>query len=327
MPIDQLTRRHVTALVGGAAAAWPFTTRAQQASKLHRIGLLRVGSPPPSFIEPFRQGLSALGYVEGRSIVLEYGIARSIEQLPDMAAELVSHNVDVLVASGTPAVIPARNATRTIPVVFVAGIDPVAIGLVTSLARPGGNVTGLTALNADLTGKRFEILKEIFPTLSRVAFLSRWDNPGHDQYVREAELAARTLGVELQVLPVHGPDEFDDAFLRARGANAIIQIDDALFTARRLKLIELAMRHRLPSVYGTTEFVQEGGFMALGPSYSDLYRRAASYVDKILKGTKPADLPVEQPVKFELVINLKTAKALGFDVPPMLLARADEVIE
>jgi putative tryptophan/tyrosine transport system substrate-binding protein len=322
-----MRRRAFITLLGGAAAAWPVASGAQTAGKLHRIGLLRVGPPPPSFIEPLRQGLSDLGYVEGRSIIIEYGLAGGAEQLPDIAAELVRLKVAVLMASGTPSVMPARNATRAIPVVFVAGIDPIAIGLVASLARPGGNITGLTALHADLTGKRLELLKEVLPTLSRVAFLSRTANPGHAQYVREAELAAHTLGVQLQVLPVRGPDDFEEAFRSARGANALIHVDDAVFTSERIRLVELATRHRLPGVYGPREFAELGGFMALGPSYSDLYRRAATYVDKLLKGAKPADLPVEQPTKFELVINLKAAKVLGVEISPMLLARADEVIE
>ena len=323
-----LERREFITLLGGAALAWPLAARAQQAGKMYRIGMLRVGAPPPSFIGPFRQGLSDLGYVEGKNTVIELGLARREEQLPDVAAELVDLKVDVLVASGTPAVVPARNATQTIPVVFVAGIDPIAIGLVASLARPGGNVTGLTALHADLTGKRLELLKEIVPTLSRVALLSRVANPGHQQYVREAALAARTLGMELQVLPVPASSDYEEAFRSASGAGGLLQVDDAVFTSHRLTLVELATRHRLPGVYGGgREFVEAGGFLALGPNYSDLYRRAATYVDKLLKGAKPADLPVEQPTKFELIINLKTAKVLGVEVPPMLLARADEVIE
>ncbi len=327
MPFDQFRRREFIALIG-AAATWPRAARAQQrASKTHRIGMLRIGPPPPSFIEPFRQGLSDLGYVEGQNIVIEYGLGRSAEQLPDIAADLIRRKVDILLASGTPSVLPARNATRTIPVVFVAAIDPIATGVVASLARPGGNVTGVTALYADLTGKRLEVLKEILPMLSRVAFLSRPANPGHAQYLREAELAARTLGVRLQVVPVRGPDDFEEAFSSIVGAGGLLQVDDAVFTSHRGTLVELAARHRLPAMYGTREFVDLGGFLALGPAYSVLYRRAATYVDKILKGTKPADLPVEQPTRFELIINVKTAKSLGITVPPPLLARADEVIE
>jgi putative ABC transport system substrate-binding protein len=235
--------------------------------------------------------------------------------------------VDVLVASGTPAVIPARNATTTIPVVFIAAMDPVATGVVTSLARPSGNVTGLTAVFSDLTGKRLELLKEMLPSLTRVALLSRPANPGHFQYVEQALMAARILRVELEVMAVNSPDDFEAEFRRVQGVGALIQIDDAMFTSHREKLVELATRYRIPGAYGFREFVEIGGFVAVGPSYSELYRRAGSYLDKILKGVKPADLPVEQASKFEFIVNLKAAKALGIEVPPMLLARADEVIE
>ena len=321
-------RRAFLAGLSGSLLAAPLAAHAQQATNVPRIGFLRVGSPPPSYIDPFRKGLSDLGYVEQQNIVFEYGLGRTVEQLPDIASDLVRRKVDTLVASGTPSVRPARNATTTIPVVFVAAIDPVGIGLVTSLARPGGNVTGVTALHTDLTGKRLELLKEILPKLTRVAFLSHVANPGHAQYVREAELAARTLGVQLQVLPVRGPDDFEEAFRRARGAGALVQVDDAMLTANLAKLIELAARYRLPAIYGdATTDVQAGGLMSLGPNYSDLYRRAATYVAKILKGAKPGELPIEQPTRFDLVINLKTAKALGLTIPPSLLGRADEVIQ
>jgi ABC-type uncharacterized transport system substrate-binding protein len=266
-------------LAVGLALA-PLHAEAQQAGKVHHIGFLRVGSPPPSYIEPFQQGLNRLGWVEGQNIVIEYGLGQSVEQLPDIAAKLVGLKVEVLVASGTPSVLPARNATRTIPVVFVAAIDPIGIGLVTSLARPGGNVTGLTALHTDLIGKRLELLKETLPRLSRVALLSPSANPGHAQYVREAELAARSLGVQLQVLPVRGPDDFEEAFRRARGASALVQVDDSMFIAHLPQLIELAARHRLPAIYGdATTDVRAGGLMSYGPSFPDLYRRAAGYVD------------------------------------------------
>jgi putative tryptophan/tyrosine transport system substrate-binding protein len=315
--------------IAGAAAAtaMPLTAGAQQDSKIHSVGILRVGSPPPSFIEPLRRSLSELGHIEGKNIVFKYGIAQNVKQLPELASDLVRRKVDVLVASGTPAVLPARHATNVVPVVFVAAIDPIATGVVTSLARPGGNVTGLTAVFADLTGKRLELLKEMLPTVSRFALLSRPANPGHTQYVQQAQIAARILRVELEVLQANSPDDFEPAFRSAQGVGALIQIDDAMFTSHRLKLVELAARHRIPGAYGLREFVDLGGFVALGPSYPDLYRRAATYVDKILKGAKPADLPVEQPTKFELIINLKTANALGLTIPPSLLARADEVIE
>jgi putative ABC transport system substrate-binding protein len=206
-------------------------------------------------------------------------------------------------------------------------MDPIETGIVTSLARPGGNVTGLTAVFADLNGKRLELLKEMLPSLTRVALVSSPANPGHGQYVRQTELAARQLGVELEVLALSNPDEFELAFRNAGSVGALIQIDDAMFTSQRQKLVDLATKYRIPGSYGLREFVDIGGFMALGPSYPDLYRRAALVVDKILKGVKPADLPVEQASKFEMIVNLKTAKALGLDISAQLLARADEVIE
>ena len=264
-------------------------------------------------IEPLRRALNELGYVEGKNLVFDFGIAEQVDQLPGLVAELIRRKADVILASGTPAVLPARNATTRVPVVFVAALDPTETGVVASLARPGGNVTGLTAVFADLTGKRLEFLKEMLPTLTRVALLSRPANPGHIQYVQQTQIAARILGVELEVMSANGPDEFEAAFRSAQGVGALIQIDDAMFTSHRQKLVELATRHRIPGAYGLREFVDIGGFMALGPSYPDLYRRAATYLDKILKGAKPADLPVEQANKFELIINLKTAKALGLD--------------
>ena len=321
-----MRRREFIALVG-AVAGWPIAARAQQAGKVPRIGFLRVGTPPATFIEPFRNGLRELGYVEGASITIEYGIAESVIQLPNIAAELVRLNVSVLVASGTPSVVPARNATSTIPVVFVAAIDPVETGLVASLARPGGNVTGVSAVHADVTGKRLQILTELLPKLSSIALLVRTGSPASSQYVKEAELAARALGVQLHVLSVGGPSEFEAAFSAAGGASALLQVDDAMLTAHRTEIAELALKHRLPTLSGLRETVDAGGLMAYGPHYGDLYRLAARQVHELLKGTKPADLPVEQPTKFELIINLKTAKALGLSVPPTLLARADEVIE
>jgi putative tryptophan/tyrosine transport system substrate-binding protein len=311
-----------------AAAIWPLAAPAQQISKVNRIGFLRVGAPPPSFIEPLRRALSEMGRVEGKNYVFEFGIAESVDQLPALAADLIRRNVNVLIASGTPAVLPARYASKVTPVVIVAALDPVAAGVVASLARPGGNVTGLTAVFADLTGKRLELLKEMLPTLTRFALVTRPSNPGHDQYVQQTELAARSLGVELEVISLDSPVEFEGAFNNTAGrVGALIQIDDAMFTSHRQKLVDLAIQHRIAGSYGLREFVDIGGFMALGPSYPDLYRRAAFYVDKILKGAQPASLPVEQANKFEMIINLKTAKALGILILPSLLGRADEVIE
>lgn len=301
--------------------------RAQATRKVHRIGVLRVGPPPSSFIEPFRERLRDLGYAEGHSLIIEYGLARSVAQLPELAAELLRLKVDVLVASGTPSVMPARNATSTVPVVFVAAIDPVATGLVASLARPGGNVTGVSAVHADAMGKRVQLLREVLPKASRIALLVRATSPATSQYVRETEAAARTMGMQLQVLTVRDAADLDGAFGSARGISALLQVDDALLTAERARIAHLALKNRLPTISGLSETVEAGGLMSYGPHYGDLYRRAASQVHKILTGAKPASLPVEQPTTFELVINLKTAKALGITISQQMLARADHVIK
>ena len=319
-------RTFLGTLAGGLLAA-PLAAEGQQVKQAPRVGILRYGSLPPSFIEPFRQELRELGYVEGQNIVVEYRFAQSVAQLPDVAAELIRLRVDVLVASGNPSVLPARNATSTIPVVFVAAIDPVAMGLVASLARPGGNVTGVSTIQKDLAGKRLALLKELLPRLSRVALLVRAASPANAQYVKDAELAAQTLGMQLQVLTVRGAGDLESAFSAAQGAGALVQQDDAVFTAHRVQIAALALKKRLPMISGLNEFVEAGGLMAYGPHLGDLYRRAAMQVDKILKGSKPADMPVELPTKFELVINLKTAKALGLTIPQSLLQRADQVIE
>jgi putative ABC transport system substrate-binding protein len=305
----------------------PVVGEAQPVGKVYRIGFLRNGPPPETFIEGLRTGLRELGYVEGQNISIEYGLARSADELPSAAARLVGLKVDVLFASGTPPVPAAKSATKTIPIVFVASIDPVATGAVASLARPGGNVTGLAGIHSDLMGKRLELLREAVHKLSRVAVISHATNPGNAEYIRQAELAARALGVQLLILAVHDAGDFERAFSEARGASALIQLDDVIFTSHRKRVVELAVRHQLAAMYGFKEFVHAGGLMAYGPDYPDLYRRAATYVDKILKGAKPGDLPVEQPTKFELVINLQTAKALGLTIPPSLLQRADQVIE
>jgi ABC-type uncharacterized transport system substrate-binding protein len=319
-------RTFLGTLTGGLLAA-PLAAEGQQVKQAPRVGILRYGSLPPSFIEPFRQELRELGYVEGQNIVVEYRFAQSVAQLPDVAAELIRLKVDVLVASGNPSVLPARNATSTIPVVFVAAIDPVAMGLVASLARPGGNVTGVSTIQKDLAGKRLALLKELLPRLSRVALLVRAASPANAQYVKDAELAAQTLGMQLQVLTVRGAGDLESAFSAAQGAGALVQQDDAVFTAHRVQIAALALKKRLPMISGLNEFVEAGGLMAYGPHLGDLYRRAATQVDKILKGSKPADMPVELPTKFEFVINLKTAKTLGLTIPPSLLQRADQVIE
>ncbi len=322
-----ISRRTFVAITTVAFLAAPGASRAQQVKQAPRVGILRFGSLPPSFIEPFKQQLRELGYVEGQSIILEYRFAQSVAQLPDAAAELIRLKVDVLMASGNASVLPARNATSAIPVVFVAAIDPVAIGLAASLARPGGNVTGVSTIQADLTGKRLELLKELLPKLSRVALLVRAGSPAMAQFVKDAKLASQALGMQLQILTVSGPSDFEGAFSAAQGARALVQQDDAVFTAHRVQIAALALKKRLPTISGLNESVETGGLMAYGPHLGDLYRRAATQVDAILKGAKPADLPVELPTKFELVINLKTAKALRLTIPRSLLARADRVIE
>jgi putative ABC transport system substrate-binding protein len=278
-------------------------------------------------MEGFRRGLRELGYVEGQTFTIEYGLARNATQLPELAAELVRRKVDVLLASGTPSVLPAKNATHTIPVVFVAAIDPIATGVVTSLARPGGNITGVTAVHADVTGKRLELLKELLPKLSRVALLVRATSPASAQYVKEAGLAAQTLGMQLKVLTVNEPSDFEGAISAAQDSSALLVVDDAVLTTHRDRIAELALKNRIPTMYGLSEMVVVGGLMAYGPHYGNMYYRAADQVHKILKGAKPADLPVEQPMRFELVINLKTAKTLGLSIPQSMLIRADRVIE
>jgi putative ABC transport system substrate-binding protein len=326
--LPALDRRSFIGTLAGGLLAAPLAAEAQPAGKVFRIGFLRPGPPPKTFVEAFQQGLLERGYVDGQTVIIEYrSTERSIDELPRLADELVRLKVDVIVASTAPAAFAARTATTTVPIVFVGVYDPVEIGLVPSLARPGGNVTGLSQTSADLAGKRLELIKELLPQLRRVAILWRPANPTNLAQKKSAEVVARALGVQLQSLPVQSPDDFETALRAARGAGGLVQADDPLFTTHRRRLVELVVRSRLPAIYGLREHVDAGGLMSYGPDYPDLYRRAATYIDRILKGTKPADLPVEQPTKFELVINLKTAKALGLTIPPSLLQRADQVIE
>ena len=316
------------AALGGA----PFTVEAQTAIKVARIGILSSGSAT-HLREAFRQGLHDLGYVEGRNVVLEIRSGEGkAERYPALAAELVALKVDVILAGSTPAALAAQQATRTLPIVFANAGDPVGSGLVTSLARPGGNVTGLSLLGPERVGKCLEYLKHAVPGVSRVAVL--WQPGGHggrteEDMLKEAESAARALAVQLQFVEARSPADFDRAFsemTKAR-AEALMVLTGAMFFAERGRIVELAARIRLPAVYAWREAVEAGGLMSYGPHAADLYRRAAAYVDKILKGAKPGDLPVEQPTKFELVINLRTAKALGIAIPQSLLGRADEVIQ
>ena len=306
--------------------------KARQAGKVARIGVLWQGSSTsgPHIREAFRQGLRDLGYVEGQNVVIEYRYAEGkAERLPDLAAELLRLKVDVIVAGGTLAPLAAKHATGTIPIVMSAAGDPVGTGLVPSLAKPGGNVTGLSNFSADLTAKRLQLLKEILPGVSRVAVLWNAANPIAALLMRETEAAARALGLQVQSLEVRGPDEFENALPAAvsGGAGALFVVDDPLVFIARLRIADFAARNRLPMTAIYREFAEAGGLMTFGANLADLNRRAAIYVDKILKGAKPADLPVEQPTKFDLVINLKTAKALGLTIPQSLLVRADEVIQ
>jgi putative ABC transport system substrate-binding protein len=320
-------RRAFIARTLGLLAA-PLAAEAQPVGRVPRIGILRIGSQPDPFVEAFRQGLRQLGYDEGRNINIEYRWAEGRdEQLPGLAADLARLKVDVIVAGGSQALV-AKRATTTIPIVMPVANDPVGEGIVASLARPGGNVTGLAFLSEGLPGKWVELLKEVLPGMSRLAVL--WYPATEAGQLRVAEAAARSLGVRLQTLKVQRSDEFGPAFAEAERnhAEGLFILSSPFFYAHRARLVELAAKYRLPTMYHQQEFVVgSGGLMSYGPNLRDLFRRAATYVDKILKGANPADLPIERPTKFEFVINLKTAKALGLAIPPSVLARADEVIE
>jgi putative ABC transport system substrate-binding protein len=313
-----------------AALVVPQTGEAQQAARVPQVGILRAGSPPAASIEAFRTALRDLGYVEGQTILVTLRWAEGKhERLPALAAELVRLKVDVIVASQTPAALAAKQATGVIPIVITAA-DPVGSGLVDSLARPGRNITGLTLVYPELDGKRVELLREVAPKVSRFAILLTAGNPGASLRRRESRLAAEKFGVSLQPVEVTFPFDFDSAFAAMKKERAGALLVTAFLTAdqkNRHAIVELAAKHRMPTLYDTKESVDAGGLISYGPSQTDVYRRAAIYVDKILRGAKPADLPMEQPTKFELVINLKTAKTLGLTIPPSLLARADQVIQ
>jgi len=323
-----MRRRDFITLLGGTAAAWPLVTHAQQPAKLPTIGCLASGTPEiqgrwwAAFVEQLR----VLGWIEGRNVAIEHRWAEGrSERFTEIAAEFVRLNVEIIITDGSTAIAAAKRATPIIPIVFAAAGDPVATGLVVSLARPGGNVTGMSLMSSELGAKRLELLREVLPQLSRVAVLWNLENP----YSVLTQSAGLTMGIEVRSLEVRGPDDFDTAFEAARGLHpdALITVEDPLTLVHRAPIAEFAAREQLPSIHGTREFVAAGGLMSYGASLLDQFRRAASYVDKILRGAKPADLPIQQPTKFEMVINLKTAKALGLTVPPLLLARADEVIE
>jgi putative ABC transport system substrate-binding protein len=307
---------------------------AQQSKKVPRIGYLAPvfpcsGSVPS--LEAFRQGLRDLGYVEDRNIIPECRSAGGkLDRQSDLARELVQLKVDVIVAAGgEPTARAAKQATQTIPIVMTNVGDPVVTGLVASLARPGGNVTGLVTMSPELSGKRLELLREAFPKISRVALFWNSANPEQEPQIKEINVAGQALGIQLQILEVRGANDFDKAFpaIAKERADAILTLPDPLSVSQGKRIADFAAKNRLPAMYPRMEFVDAGGLMAYGPNYNDLFRRAAVFVDKILKGAKPADLPVEQPTKFEFVINLKTAKQIGLTIPPNVLARADRVIK
>ena len=322
-----MRRREFISLLCGATVGWPLPARAQQAA-MPVIGFLRAGEPPKTFVEAFQQGLRERGYVDGQNVVVKLLFTDgSVDELPHLAEELVRSNVDVILASAAPPAMAAKKATTSVPIVFAGVIYPVEIGLVPSLGRPLGNVTGVALNPADLVGKRLELLRELVPTLRQIAVLRDQVNPTNPVQLEGTEVAARTLGMQLEPVSVRGPNDFDAAFKAVRGADGLLVLESSLFTTHRARLVGLAAASRLPAIYGYREMVDAGGLISYGANIPDMYRRAATYVAKILKGAKPADLAVEQPTTLDLVINLTTAKALGITVPPSLLARADEVIE
>jgi putative ABC transport system substrate-binding protein len=327
--LDVRRRELITLL--GSAAAWPLAARAQQAAKLPIIGLLGSGAltNQRAWVDAFVQRLRELGWIEGRTITIEYRWAEGRpERFAEIAAEFVRLKVDLILALGTEATLAAKKATAVIPIVFPVAGDPIGTGIVASLARPGGNVTGLSNLAADLASKRLEMLRDVFPGLDRLAIMANINGPGAVLEMHEFQAAARTLGLEVVSLEIRRTQDIAPALESLKGrANALYVVGDPLANLNRTRINTFALVARQPTIYVQREYVEAGGLMSYGPNYPDLNRRAADYVDKILRGAKPADIPVEQPTKFDLVINLVTARALGLTVPPTLLARADEVIE
>jgi putative ABC transport system substrate-binding protein len=323
-------RRQFITLLGGAAA-WPVAARAQQAGKLPTIGFLVAGTPTShgQWVAAFVQRLRELGWIEGRTITIEYRWAEGrSERFAEIAAELVRRKVDVIVTSATEAIVAAKQATSVIPIVFAAAGDPVGTGLVASLARPGGNVTGLSIQQTDVAAKRLELLREVVPGLQRLAIWANAGSPSNVVEMAEVAATARTLGLEVATPEIRRAEDIAFVFEALKGrAEALYVCADPLATTNRTRINILAVGARLPTMHGTRDMVEAGGLMSYGPNFPNQFRRAADYVDRILRGAKPAEIPVEQPTKFDLVINLTTAKALGLDVPPALLARADEVIE
>ena len=318
-------------MVPAVILALVYPAGAQQPKKVPRIGFLSSGSPETfPRVEVFKQGLRELGYVEGKNVVIEWRWAeRKPDRLAEHAADLVRLKVDVIVTSDGIAIRAAKNATTTIPIVMTQSTDPVDLGFVASLAKPGGNVTGLSFMSPEMSSKDLELLKEAFPKISRVAVLATADNPPTDAWFQAMEAAAQTLGVKLQILRPADADEIDRAFsaMMSARAGALVARPHPMLLQNRTRIVTLAAKNRLPAIYLSRDYVDAAGLMSYGPNLADLWRRAATFVDKILKGAKPADLPVEQPTKFELVINLKTAKQIGLTIPPNVLARADRVIK
>ena len=327
---SHIGRRKFLATLGGAAA-WPLAAGAQQPGKLPTIGFLGAATPSAwsQRVAAFEQRLRELGWTEGRTVVVEYRWAEGrSERFLEIGAEFAQLKVDVIVAAGTPAVLAAKQATSVVPIVFVGAGDPVGTGLVVSLPRPGGNVTGLSAQTTDTVGKRLELLRELMPGIRRLAIMGNVDNPVSVLEMRELGAACASLGLEVDALEIRRTADIVPAFeALKRGVEALYVQADPLVIANQIRINTLALGMRLPTMHGLREYVEAGGLMSYGPNFPDLFRRAADFVDKILRGAKPSDIPVEQPTKFELVINLITAKALGLEIPPTLLARADEVIE
>jgi putative tryptophan/tyrosine transport system substrate-binding protein len=319
-------------LLVGLPLASVHLTEAQQPKKTPRIGFLLAPSRSAvsESLDSFRKGLRDLGYLEGQNIVIEYRYAEGkFDRLPDFAADLVRLKVDVIAAGGSPAIQAARDSTRTIPIVMTGLTDPVAWGVIASLDRPGGNITGLSLGGYELIGKRLELLKETVPRVTRIAFFWTSQSPAPDMRSKETQAASQALGLRIQSLEVRGPNDFEAAFqaaLKGRAGGLTVE-PSPVFTTNRHRILSFAAKNRLPGIYPWREYVEDGGLMSYAPSLSDLYRRAAYYVDKILKGTKPADLPVEQPTKFEFIINLKTAKQIGVAIPQSVLYRADKVVK
>jgi len=327
------TRIVVMVTLALSLLAAPLAAEAQPTGTFYRVGLLTAGgvsTERSASLDAFRQSLRALGYAEGRNLVIEYRYAEGeLDRLPGLAADLVARRVAVIVTVSTPAAQAAKGVTNTIPIVMATAGDPVGTGLVASLAQPGANITGLSLLSTDITAKRLELLRELIPKSTRFAFLGNSTIPPEVRGFRESEAAARVVGVTIEFLESRDLSEFDAAFatVRRKGVDAVIVTESTRNTEQRDRIVRLAATHRIPAMYGRREFVDAGGLLSYGPSYVEFFRRAAVYVDKILKGAKPAEMPVEQPTKFELVINHKTAKALGLTIPQSLLLRADEVIE